>query len=115
MKKQQQNKTKTQIVSGRQMKPSPNFYNMSDKPAIVLPKEMMTGPIFTAISLSPTYAHFTKKENMSDDKLWETYNSIPNEIKEQYDSPNTPEDVFNILKNQRRGMVKRRPVKKSIL
>lgn len=85
---------------------------MCDKPAIMLPKDMMTGPVFTAISISPTYDHFMAKENMSDEKLWETYDSLPNEIKEQYSSPSTPEDVFSILKNQRRGMVKRRPVKK---
>lgn len=85
-----------------------HFMESLPQPRLVLDTSKMTGPVFDNINNSPTFEHYIKRSKDDIDGLIMTYNSLPNEIKDQYNEPRTPQEIFSILKNQRRGMIKRR-------
>lgn len=76
-------------------------------PARVLPREGMKGPVWDRVSNSATLRHYT-------DRGWDVadlalaYDNMPEDIKNQYDTPRTTEELFHILKNQRKGRTRRR-------
>lgn len=85
-----------------------HFMENLPQPKLVLDTLKMTGPVFDIIKNSPTFEHYIKRSNDDIEGLIMTYNSLPDEIKNQYNEPRTAQEIFSILKNQKRGMIKRR-------
>lgn len=89
---------------------SNSAYERTKQAYLVEPPQRMKGKVFEDVKNSPTFQHFVRRSNDLQG-LVQAYNSLSPEVRAQYNIPRTPFEYFAILKNQRRGMVKRQPRK----
>lgn len=76
-------------------------------------RQQMVGPVFENVKNSVDYERYLERAvETAIDGLKKTCSALPEHIRQQYKPPQTGEDYFNILKDQRGGMIRaphRRP------